>query len=467
MSRYHPLMRPIDRRTVLRGVGAAMALPWLEAMVPGGGGAKALAEGAAASSAASPLRVAFLFVPNGVDPGAWRPTSVGSDYALPSSLEPLASLRSKFSVLGNLSHRNAAALGDGPGDHARSAACFLTGTHPVKTAGTDIRAGVSIDQVLARRIGDATSLPSLELGCEPALQSGDCDSGYSCAYSANVSWRTPQQPMLKEIRPRAVFERLFASGPSGESAEARRERFATRRSLLDYVRSDASRLSARLGGSDRRKLEEYLDGVRAVERRVESIERLATAPESRGAGPDGGRGAEIPAGVPEDYRQHVTLMNELLVLALRTDRTRVATFMLANEGSNRAFPFLGIAEGHHHLSHHGGDESMAEKIRRINRFQSEMFADLLQRMEAVKEGDGSLLDHSIVVFGSAIADGNRHDHDDLPVILAGGGGGTLAPGRSIRFAPGTPMCNLYASILDRAGAGEARFGDSTGVLAGI
>ncbi|MCA9284277.1 MAG: DUF1552 domain-containing protein, partial [Phycisphaerales bacterium] len=443
-------------RTLLRGLGVAVALPWLESALPA-----RLLRGASACAGVvagtPPTRLAFVFIPNGVDPGAWMPTCDGRDARLPPSLSPLEPFRERFSVLQGLAHRNAQALGDGPGDHARSAACFLTGAHPVKTAGRDIAAGVSVDQFAAQRIGRRTALASLELGCEPALQSGDCDSGYSCAYSANISWRTPVQPNLKEIRPREVFERLFGMGPAGESAAARAQRLAARQSILDFVRDDAHRLERRLGGSDRQRLDEYLDGVRALERRIESIERAAMDPaESIG---------EPPApGTPADYRDHVRLMNELLVLAFRLDRTRIASFMLANEGSNRSFPFLEIPEGHHHLTHHGGNEAMVEKVRRINRFQSEMFADLLQRMDAVKEGEGTLLDHSMVLFGSAIADGNRHNHDDLPILLAGGGGGTLDPGRRVAFDSGTPLCNLFLSMLDRMGVEADRFGDSTGHL---
>lgn len=457
---------PLSRRAVLRGVGGAIALPWLEAMTRDRltlAGGRAFAGTAAAAE--KPLRFAFVFIPNGVDPAAWMPSQVGDAYVMPPSLEPLAAVRSRFSVVGGLAHRNAQALGDGPGDHARSAACFLTGVHPVKTAGSDIQGGVSIDQVLARRFGDRTALPSIELGCEPALQSGNCDSGYSCAYSANISWQAPSRPMLKEISPRAVFERLFSVGGSstaGDTAEQRARRLRSRRSILDFAGGDAARLGARLGVGDRRRVDEYLDGVRALERRVESIERDADDPRSAAL--------NTPPGAPDDYREHVRLMNDLLVLAFRTDRTRVATFMLANEGSNRPFPFLGVPEGHHHLSHHGGDESMVEKIRRINRFQAELFADLLSKLDTSPEGDETLLDRSMVVFGSAIADGNRHNHDDLPVIVAGRAGGALSPGRSMRAAAGTPMCNLFVTMLRAAGAHDAAhagFGDSTGELTGM
>ncbi|MFK7962110.1 MAG: DUF1552 domain-containing protein [Phycisphaerales bacterium] len=473
----------LDRRTALRGFGAAVALPWLDAMVSETSalaGSTALsrrraaaaaemaagtaqAAGTAAASGAAPVRMVHCFVPNGVDPGAWFPAgddAAASATPLPTSLEPLEGLRDRFTMIRGLSHDNARAKGDGPGDHARSSACFLTGAHPVKTAGDDIAAGVSVDQIAAQRIGNRTPLASLELGCEPALRSGNCDSGYSCAYSANISWRSPTQPNLKEVRPRAVFERLFAMGPEGESAKARARRLTRRKSILDYVSGDARRLESELGVNDRHRMGEYLESVRALEKRVEAMERATDDPSEVA-------GFDVPRGVPGDYREHVRLMNELIVLALRTDRTRVATFMLANEGSNRPFPFLDVAEGHHHLSHHGGDESMVTKIQRINRFQSELFADLVRRMDEVDEPGGSLLDHSMVLFGSAIRDGNRHDHHDLPVLLAGGGGGTLRPGRVVTVPKKTPMCNLLLSMLHRMEVQVPSFGDSTGELAEI
>lgn len=461
----------LDRRTLLRGAGAAIALPWLEAMAADTlalAGSTALqrarsasaSAGGAAGGAAAPRRMVHAFIPNGVDPGAWMPDPRRPNAPLPDSLAPLEKLRSRFTVIRGLAHGNARALGDGPGDHARSAACFLTGAHPVKTAGDDIAAGISVDQVAAAAIGDRTPLPSLELGCEPALQSGDCDSGYSCAYSANISWRSPSRPNLKEIRPRAVFERLFAMGPEGESRDARRRRLASRRSILDFVRGDASRLEGRLGRADRHRMDEYLEGVRALERRLEMVARVTDDPSEVA-------GFDVPRGVPGDYAEHVRLMNELLVLALRLDRTRIATFMLANEGSNRPYPFLDVREGHHHLSHHGGDQHKAEQVRRINRFQSEMLADLLQRMDAVEEPGGTLLDHTMLVYGSAIRDGDRHDHEDLPVLVAGGGAAGLTPGRIIDAGRGTPMCNLHLALLQRMGVEQDAFGDSTGVLADL
>jgi hypothetical protein len=449
--------KQLDRRSVLRGLGAAVALPWLEVMTPDHFARAGSALASTPSVVASPLRTAFLFIPNGVDVGGWYCTGKGSDYELSDALKPLSPLRDKFSILSGLDHRNAKALGDGPGDHARSAACFLTGAHPYKTAGRDIQVGISVDQFAAQHVGAATVLPSLEIGCEPALQSGNCDSGYSCAYSANISWRTKSLPNLKEIRPRDVFERLFGFGSPGETSESRTRRLATRKSILDFVRSDTKHLTNRLGTNDRQRMAEYTDSIRSVERRIERYELEAVDPEAF----ESNRPVE---GVPSDYRDHVKLMNDMLVLAFRIDQTRIATFMLANEGSNRRFPFIGVDEGHHHLSHHKGDENMIEKIRKINHFQSEALLDLLSKLDAVQESDGTLLDNSMLLYGSAIGDGNRHNHDNLPLILAGGGRGTLSPGRLIQHEPGTPMCNLFVSMLQRMGVATNSFGDSTGML---
>jgi hypothetical protein len=444
-------MRPIDRRTVLRGAGIALALPWLEAMgAPRAWGARAPA----------PRRLVFVFAPNGFHMPDWTPASTADDFALPRLLEPLAPVRDRVLVLSGLAHDNARAKGDGPGDHARSAACFLTGAHPKKTAGADIRCGVSADQLAAQRLGTATRFASIELGTEPARQSGDCDSGYSCAYSSCVSWRTPHQPVASEIRPKLVFDRLFGAGPGTETPEGRERRWRERRSILDWVAADAERLRGQLGATDRRKLAEYQDSVREVERQVAA---LATG------GPDAATAGalQLPEGVPTDYRAHVRLQYELLALALRLDLTRVATFMVANEGSNRNYGFVGAPGGHHHLSHHGGDPDKIEGIRRINRFHVELFVEFVQKLAAIAEGDGTLLDGCAVVFGSAIADGNAHNHDDLPLLVAGRAGGAITTGRHLRFPAGTPACNLFVSLLGTAGVKVPSFGDSTGPLPGL
>jgi len=409
-----------------------------------------------------PRRLAFVFFPNGIHMQDWTPRAEGPLPAegLPYLLEPLAGLRGDISILTGLAHGNARALGDGPGDHARSAACFLTGAHPLKTSGADLRVGVSVDQVAADAIGAATRFPSLELGTEPALASGSCDSGYACAYSSNVAWRTARTPMGKEISPRRVFDRLFAVGPEGETPAARAARLARRRSVLDFVREDAGRLDRSLGVADRRKLDEYLTGVRELEARLDRSEQARD--DAQTAGVD-----RPTAGVPRDYAAHVGLMYDLMILAFRLDLTRVTTFMVANEGSNRNYGFCGAPGGHHELSHHRNDPEKVAGIRRIDRWHMEQFAAALQRMKGIEERGESLLDSTMLVFGSAISDGNRHNHDDLPVLLAGRGGGALRPGRHVRWANATPMCNLYVSVLNHLGIATDRFGDSTGALEGL
>ncbi len=446
--------RALSRRTFLRGAGVALALPWLEAMRP-----LSAAVAAAGQEAGPPKRLCFLSVPNGVHMPDWTPTADGSEFELPLLLQPLQPLRGRFSVLTGLAQDNARAKGDGPGDHARSAAAFLTGAHPRKTSGADIFNGVSVDQLAAKRIGQATRFASLELGMEPVRQSGNCDSGYSCAYSSNIAWRTPQLPVAAEINPRMVFDRLFMISDGAESPEARRARWARQRSILDWVADDARRLRAKLGTTDRRKLEQYQDAVREIERRIAQV--VATA---AGDGAAAGSTPRPPAAVPRDYRAHLRLQFDLIQLAFQLDLTRVVTFMLANEGSNKNYGFLGAAGGHHHLSHHGGDAGKIAKIKTINQFHVEELARFLQRLHAVPEGEGRLLDHTAVLYGSGISDGNRHNHNELPIVLAGGLGGTLTPGRHVRYKRDTPLCNLFVSLLGRLGVQVPRFGDSTGPL---
>ena len=439
---------PLHRRTVLRGAGAVLALPFLDAMLPGRGLVTRTAAAAARNAmlADAPARMMFVFVPNGVEPTAWPG----------SALEALAPHAGHFSLMRGLSHRNAAALGDGPGDHARSAACFLTGVHPKKTSGGDITAGVSVDQVAARRLSGRTRLDSLELGGEPTMRAGDCDSGYSCAYSANISWRGPHTPSGKDHEPRRAFERLFADGPAGEQADARARRLALRRSILDALGGQASALRDELGTDDRRKLDEYLEGVRALERRVEASER------TRGPADAGDAALDRD---PKDYAERLDLLADLAVTALAQDRTRIVTLMLANEGSNRPYKDIGVSEGHHEVSHHGNDPGKSAKFAAINRWQAERFARLLARLRARQEAGGTLLGRTAVLYGGAIGDGNRHNHDDLPVILAGGGDLGVRH-QSVRESPaGTPLCNLVLSMLDLVGAPADRFGDSAGRLA--
>jgi len=440
----------IPRRTFLKGLGTAMALPLLESMAPG----VSLAETVGPNSGA-PRRMAFIFVPNGVNMADWTPKTVGADFELPVSLQPLKSVRGELLVLSGLAHDKARPNGDGAGDHARGSATFLTGAQARKTHGADIRVGVSVDQAAAAVIGKATRLPSLELGCDRGQQAGNCDSGYSCAYSFNISWKTESTPMPAEVHPRLAFYRLFSNGKKGEMDESRIRRERYQRSILDFVLEDASRLKANLGITDRRKLEEYLTAVRELEVRIEQAEKFAAAM------PDY---ATPKAGIPKDYQQHVRLMFDLLVLAFQTDTTRVSSFILAHDGSNRPYPFIEVSEGHHDLSHHGNDPIKKEKIATINRFHITQLAYFLEKLKSIKEGDGTLLDNSMVVYGSGIGDGNAHNHDNLPVLLAGKGGGTIQSGRHIRFAKETPMANLFVSMLDRVGAPVPRLGDSTGPL---
>ncbi|HEX8203614.1 MAG TPA: DUF1552 domain-containing protein [Isosphaeraceae bacterium] len=438
--------RTLSRRAALRGLGTAITLPWLEAMAP---------LSARAAEAAIPKRLAFFYVPNGVHMPDWTPKAEGPLGQLPGLLEPLAALKDDILVLTGLAQDGGWAHGDGPGDHARSLASFLTGVHPLKTDGANIRAGISVDQVAAQALGKATRLPSLELGCEAGAQSGNCDSGYSCAYSSNISWRSASTPAPKEINPRLVFDRLFSADDAEATGLPRARRDRYRRSILDFVADDARKLRARLGTTDRGKVEEYLTSVRELEQR---LEKAAHAPAD--APPDFAR----PKGLPKDYGEHVRLMCDLMALAFQADVTRVATFVYSNEASNRSYPALGVSEGHHSLSHHGGDAEKHKKLRLINRFHLELFAGFLARLKATREGDGTLLDRALIVYGSGISDGDRHNHDDLPILLAGRGAGTVRPGRHIRYAKNTPLNNLYLSMLDGIGAPVDSLGDSSGRL---
>ncbi len=333
----------------------------------------------------------------------------------------------------------------------RSMACFLTGVHPLKTDGAGIKVGVSVDQVAAQQIGGQTRLPSLELGIERGAQSGNCDSGYSCAYSSNISWRSANTPMAKEVNPRMVFDRLFAVSDTNASAADQKKHAFYRRSILDFALDDAQQLRRRLGMNDRRKIDEYLTAVREIETRL-----------ARFGGPDSRppEGASRPSGIPDRLPEHIRLMFDLIVLAFQTDATRICTFMYANEASNRNYAFLNVPEGHHDLSHHGGNPKKHEKLKIINRFHIEQFAYLIGKLKGTREGDHSLLDSAMIVYGSGISDGNRHNHDDLPILLAGKGGGTVKPGRHIKYTP-QPLNNLYLSLLERVGVNVSRHGDST------
>lgn len=441
----------IDRRTMLKGLGVAVALPALEAMLPPWSWA------ATAAARSVPRRLAFFYVPNGVNMEHWTPRTLGAHFELPSILEPLAPVREYITVLSGLTIDKGRPNGDGPGDHARAMSAFLTGCQPVKTDGRNIRVGISADQVAARAIGQQTRFPSLELGCEGSRQAGNCDSGYSCAYSSNLSWRSPTTPNPKEVNPRLVFERLFAGPDQRETASARARRARYNLSILDFVLEDAQRLRQRVGVNDQRRLDEYLSSIREVEVRLARASQDTTPV----------AGITRPAGIPLDYREHIRLMTDLLVLAFQGDLTRVATFVYANEGSNRNYRLIGVPDGHHDLSHHQGNAEKLAKIARINRFHMEQFAYLLQRLRSIPEGEGNLLDHCMIVYGGGIGDGNRHNHDELPILLAGRGGGTIVSGRHLRYPRETPLMNLFLSLLDRMGVSVPALGDSTGRLPGL
>ncbi len=437
----------LSRRTILRGMGAAIALPMLDAMRP------ALAATAGAGIK-PPIRLAFSYVPNGIIMKDWTPQAAGAAYDFTRILKPLEPFREDVLVLSGLMDHNGNALGDGPGDHARAAASFLTGVHPKKTAGADIHVGISVDQIAARKVGDQTRFASIELGCEDSRTVGDCDSGYSCAYTNSIAWRTPSSPLPPETNPRAVFERLFGTD-TGLDPKTRAQRMAYRKSILDLVQDRTQSLMGNLGNSDRRKVDEYLYAIREIEKRIESAER-----DPHPVKPS----IEDPAGIPVAFSDYVKLMYDLQVVAFQTDMTRVATLVIAREGSVRTYGEIGIPDPHHPLSHHRGNPEWIEKLVRINTFHASMFAYFLGRLKATPDGDGTLLDHSMLVYGSGISDGNRHTHEDLPVLLAGRGNGSLKTGRHIAFDKETPVTNLYLTLLDRMGVEAETIGDSTGEL---
>lgn len=428
-----------------------MALPTLQSL-----GANATAASTFTSSG-NPLRLAYLYVPNGVHMPDWTPKTTGASFDLPRALQPLEAYKQDLLVLSGLAQDNARAHGDGGGDHARGAAAFLTGVHPLKTDGSDIRAGVSADQVAANLIGRETRFQSLHLACEPGRLAGGCDSGYSCAYSNTLSWRSPTEPIPNESNPGVVFDRLFGGVSESEQRFSRERRAHTQRSILDFVMDDARRLRRSMGAGDRRLVERYLEGVRDVERRVDGARAKAGAhaPIAR------------PDGPPDDFGDAIRLMGDLMVLAFASDATRVCTLMFANEGSNRPYRELGQKEGHHSISHHNGREEQIEKIAQINRFHVQQLAYIVRRLDETREQDERLLDNTLLVYGSGISDGDRHDHHDLPILAIGRGGGLVTPGRHVRYEEQTPLMNLFLSNVQEVDERIERIGDSTGRLSGL
>ncbi|MFT5299667.1 MAG: hypothetical protein ACI87E_001894 [Mariniblastus sp.] len=446
----------ISRRTVLRGLGTALALPWLEAM---SSAAPLIANTTFRQAIETPpVRMAFLYVPNGMHMPDWKPQGRGDrEFEMQSIMEPIKEFREKMNIFSGLSLRGAEALGDGGGDHARSVASFLTGAHPKKTNGSDIQNGISIDQVAADKIGHLTKLKSLELGTEGSAKGGSCDSGYSCLYTSNISWRTDTSPLSKEVNPAAVFERLFGSAVDSDNQRALAKRDAGRKSILDFVQGEAKSLSGHLGAQDRRKLDEYLYAVRDIERRLQNTDKL-------GASSDDTSDFPRPVGVPAEYAAHIKLMFDMMTLAFQTDSTRIASFMYANAGSNRSYRNLSIREGHHSISHHGKSQDKQQKISKINQYHMSLAHHFISNLDSIKEGNGTLLDNCMVVYGSGIADGNSHAHSDLPIMMFGGGGGTIKTGRYIRVRNKTPLTNLYSSMLERMGAPVEQFSDANGTL---
>jgi hypothetical protein len=436
--------RHLHRRTFLKGMGTVIALPMLDAMTP--------AFARAAQMNKPSLRLAFTYVPNGITMNHWTPTAAGPGFEFSRVMKPLEPFRQDTLVLSGLGHRNGAALGDGPGDHARAAASYLTGVHPRKTAGADIQNGISVDQVAAQHVGTQTRFPSLELGCDDSRTVGNCDSGYSCAYTNSLAWRGPATPMPPETNPRLVFERLFGDIDTTITPEARARRLSYRRSILDMVGERTSQLAADLGTSDRRKLDEYLSSIREIERRIEMAEKDFT-----GLTP----AIDKPTGVPVEYAEYVKLMFDLQLIAFQTDSTRISTMMMGREGSMRTYPEIGVPDPHHPLTHHRGNPAWIEKVTTVNTMHMELFAGFVAKMKATPDGDGSLLDHSMIVYGSGLSDGNRHTHEDLPVLIVGGGGG-FRRNNHIVYPKDTPMTNLYLTLLDRMGVPSEQIGDSTG-----
>ncbi len=440
----------IPRRTVLRGLGAAVALPLLDAMVP--------AMSAIAKTAAAPVkRLGFIYLPNGAVMQAWTPTGEGTNLELSPTLSPLTPFRDQTIVYTRLAHGQAEPLGDGNGEHSRASSVWLNGVHPKHTEGADVEAGVTVDQIAAASLGQDTPLPSLELAIDLDFLVGNCENGYSCAYMNTVSWRTPTTPLPMENNPRVVFERLFGDGGTREQrlAEMRKDR-----SILDSVTDDLAHLERDLGASDRHRVDQYLDAVRAVERRVQ----LSEAQGAESALPEN---LARPAGIPDSYEEHVALMYELLALAFQADLTRVFTFMVGRELGGRPYPQIGVPDPHHGLSHHRNDPEKLAKLSKINRHHVELLTHFLERLQTTPDGDASLLDSSIVLYGAGLGDSNDHLHYDLPVLTVGGNAAGMRGGRHLLYPKDTPMTNLFVSMLGKAGLPTDELGDSTGRLVAL
>ncbi len=440
--------KALHRRTVLRGLGTTLALPLLDAMMP--------AFARAQTRAKPPTRLSIVYLPNGIMMDKWTPDAEGAGFALKPILEPLAPFKDQMLILSGLHHNEGgrARQGENTGDHARAGASYLSGVHPKKTEGADTQAAVSMDQIAARQIGSENQLASLELCMDTPELLGQCEAGYSCAYMNSICWRTPTTPMPMENRPRVVFERLFGDSESTDPA-VRLRRIKQDRSILDSVSKKANRLKAELGATDKLKVNEYLDAIRDVEHRIQTVEAQSDRKLPK---------LERPAGVPETFTEHARMMFDLQVLAYQTDLTRVITFMVGREFGGRTYQEIGIPEGYHALTHHQYNAEKMAKVIQIQTYHARHFAYYLEKLRSTPDGDGSLLDHMVVLYGGGISDGNSHLHDNLPVALVGGASGQMKGGRHIRYAKETPMTNLLLSMLDVVGARQDKLGDSTGQL---
>ena len=458
-------MSRISRRTMIRGLGTAMALPCLEAMLP-----RAAFGAITAPTLPGPKRLAWLYVPNGVDMVSWKPAKLGAGYDLSRTLKPIAAFKDKFNVISGLCALKANPNGDGPGDHARAQAAYLTGCQPVKSEGANIHLGISADQAAATKIGYLTKFPSLELGMDESVSTGRCDSGYSCAYQHNLAWRNETTPVVKDCDAQSVFDRLFSNGDPNESAEARTRRTEKRKSVLDALLTDATSLQNTLGTTDKRKLDEYFSSIREIEVR---LAKAAAAPEVQ---PPAGavrppaidlHGSTRKVGVSTSsttYDTHLPLMLDMIVLAFQTDSTRIVTLPFADEESNQSYPWADAPVPHHGTSHHNGDPAKIENLAKINAYHMKWVNYLLTKLDGIQEGNGSILDNSLIAYGSGNSDGQKHNHDNLPTLLLGRGGGTVKGGRHLDFE-GTPITNLWLSMLEHAGAPYGKpLGDSTGTL---
>ena len=436
----------LSRRTFLKGLGVSMALPVMESLVPAAM-AKSLEQ--------RPKRMTVFYSPNGVRMQRYTPATAGKNYAMTPILKPLEKVRDKFSVISGLAHYQASAFGAPPAGHGRSCPAFLTGVHAKATEGADIQCGISADQVAASYFAKDTQLASLELGIEPPSLMGSCDINYSCTYTNTISWKSPTQALPAMVAPSDVFEHLFGDGNQIDE-QTRQMRLVHKSSILDFINDEAKRVNKRLGVNDRHKMARYLESVRDVERRIAKARETSIEMDLEGF--------TVPANIPVDYEEHVKIMLDLQMLALQTDMTRVSTFMLGRELSNHAYNNLGIPDGHHALSHHANIPDKIDKLVKINAYHMQLFADYLEKMASIPDGESNLLDNTFVVRGACIGESNEHDHMDLPIILAGGG---LEGNRHIAAKKHTPMCNLLLSVLQQMNVPVENFGDSTGPLDGL